>query len=114
MKGQLLHQRRPLRRAVQLVAASLAIAGTGALGGCLNRPVEPVEPRTTSTVVEKLTQSQVDKIDLLLMIDNSRSMADKQAILVAAVPDLVKGLVNPKCVDSKTEVALPPNQQPTS
>ena len=41
-------------------------------------------------------------IDLLLSIDNSRSMADKQQILALAVPDLVKGLVNPGCVDPNT------------
>ena len=28
-------------------------------------------------------------------------MADKQQILAAAVPDLVEGLVNPKCVDAE-------------
>ena len=54
---------------------------------------------TTSVVVEPFTQKAVDKIDVLLMIDNSRSMADKQLILAAAVPDLVGALVNPKCVD---------------
>jgi len=59
--------------------------------GCLSRPVEPVEPRRTSTIVERLTQSSVDKIDLVLAIDNSRSMADKQQILAKAVPDLVAG-----------------------
>lgn len=40
-----------------------------------------------------------DKLDLLLMIDNSVSMADKQQMLRAAVPDLVGRLVNPACVD---------------
>jgi hypothetical protein len=35
----------------------------------------------------------------LLVIDNSRSMADKQEILKLAVPDLVTQLVNPLCVD---------------
>src|SRR3569832_1953682 len=63
---------RVFRRATQLAAASLAIAGTGVVGGCLNRPIEPIEPKTTSTVVERLTESAVDKIDLVLMIDNSR------------------------------------------
>jgi hypothetical protein len=86
-------------RVAQVAAASLAIAGSGIVSGCLTRPIEPVEPKTTSTIVERLTESAVDKIDLLLMIDNSRSMADKQAILVEAVPDLVTGLVNPKCID---------------
>jgi hypothetical protein len=93
-------------------AACLAIVGGlgGVAAGCLNRPVEPIEPRTTSTIVERLVQSSVDKIDILLMIDNSRSMADKQAILAKAVPDLVQGLVNPKCVNDQGVVA---SQQPT-
>ncbi len=36
-----------------------------------------------------------DKVDLLLMIDNSLSMADKQALLRSSVPRLVHRLVNP-------------------
>ncbi len=70
-----------------------AMVGTTAVSavGCLDRPIEPVEPRTTSTIVERLTQSAVDKIDLLLVIDNSRSMADKQEILKLAVPCEVAG-----------------------
>ncbi|MBK8940363.1 MAG: hypothetical protein IPM79_22790 [Polyangiaceae bacterium] len=67
--------------------------------GCLNRPIDRIDPRTTSTVVERLQQSGVDKIDLLLAIDNSISMADKQQILAAAVPDLVNRLITPNCVD---------------
>jgi len=41
----------------------------------------------------------ISRIDLLLVIDNSRSMADKQEVLGTAVPDLVDRLVNPRCVD---------------
>src|SRR4051812_32456667 len=100
MKDKLLHHGRGWRRGLHLAAALTAIAGGGMMGGCLNRPLEPNEPRTTSTIVEPFTQSSVDKIDLLLMLDNSRSMADKQLILAAAVPDLVGALVNPKCLDS--------------
>jgi hypothetical protein len=97
--NQLLRRGRVRQRAAQLTAATVAIAGLGAVSGCLTRPLQPEDTRTTSTVVARLTESAVDKIDLLLMIDNSRSMADKQQILVEAVPDLVRGLVNPKCVD---------------
>ncbi|WP_437576488.1 hypothetical protein [Sorangium sp. So ce887] len=78
--------------------AGLLVAGTGSAFGCLNRPIATNEPRTTSTIVERLTQSSVDKIDLLLAIDNSGSMADKQDILATAIPDLVQGLVNPRCI----------------
>ena len=73
--------------------------GISGVSGCLDRPLEPSDPRITSTVQEKLPQSKINKIDLLLMIDNSASMGDKQAILASAVPDLVRGLVSPGCVD---------------
>jgi len=43
--------------------------------------------------------SVAKKLDLLLEIDNSRSMADKQAVLAEVLPDLVGELVNPKCID---------------
>ncbi|HSN97724.1 MAG TPA: hypothetical protein VLS89_05475 [Candidatus Nanopelagicales bacterium] len=113
------HQRtRSSRPAARLGLGTLAVvAGAGAFG-CLQRPIEPIEPRTTSTIVERLTQSTVDKIDLLLAIDNSASMADKQEILALAVPDLVKGLVNPPCVDDPTnptvveEVGTPTEECP--
>jgi hypothetical protein len=42
----------------------------------------------------------VGKIDVLVMVDNSSSMADKQAILSDAIPQLVKRLVNPGCINA--------------
>jgi hypothetical protein len=49
--------------------------------------------------VERAKQDRVNSIDLLFVIDNSSSMADKQAVLRDAVPQLVKRLVNPGCVN---------------
>ncbi len=92
------------------MAGTLAlISGIVGSTGCLNRPLEPNEPKITSTVQEKLPRSKINKIDLLLMIDNSASMGDKQAILASAVPDLVRGLVSPLCVD---DAGVPAPQQP--
>jgi hypothetical protein len=109
MKGNQLFRGRPWARALKLTGATLVTVGVSSVMGCLDRPIEPVEPRRTSTIVERLTQSSVDKIDLLLSIDNSRSMADKQDILALAVPDLVKGLVNPRCLD---DGGVPSEMQP--
>ncbi len=58
--------------------------GSGGTGGC-----DPA-PATANTTA----------VDLLLMVDNSRSMADKQAVLAANVPDLVGHFTNPRCLDS--------------
>ena len=44
-------------------------------------------------------QEGIDKIDILFMIDNSASMGDKQDYLKQAVPDLIRRLVQPNCVD---------------
>src|SRR5262249_48915201 len=70
--------------------------------GCLDRPVcSTCQPVTTNIFVDTLTQKQVDKIDLLLMIDNSLSLADKQKVLQTAVPNLLQKMVSPNCVDSQ-------------
>src|SRR5687767_13261200 len=42
--------------------------------------------------------SKLTKLDLLFMIDNSSSMADKQQVLSMAIPELVDRLIDPKCV----------------
>ncbi len=47
----------------------------------------------------RLSLLNTKKLDLLFDIDNSASMGDKQAYLAEAVPDLVKRLVTPNCVD---------------
>ena len=88
--------------AVRKAALGVAsLAGAAAItGGCLQRPVEPQDPRTNNVYVDQIRQTAVDKIDLLFMIDNSISMADKQEILKDAVPVLVNRLIAPNCVDA--------------
>ena len=80
--------------------AGLAVMAGGAAvtAGCLDRPVAPAVPKTSNVYVDEIRQTAVDKIDLLFMIDNSISMADKQAILADAVPILVDRLITPICV----------------
>ncbi|MBI4705234.1 MAG: hypothetical protein HY744_29350 [Deltaproteobacteria bacterium] len=39
------------------------------------------------------------KVDLLLVIDNSRSMADKQRVLAAGASHITGAFINPPCVD---------------
>jgi hypothetical protein len=73
------------------------------LPACLQTPIGTDGPKTTSVIVDTLQQSAVDKIDLLFVVDNSVSMADKQEILALALPDLVERLVDPVCVASSGE-----------
>ena len=102
-------RRSPKRFSSVLALTALSVAPT--MAGCLDRPVEAIDPRTSWTAKFKQTRSGVDKIDLLLMIDNSASMLDKQNILSAAVPNLVKGLLNPPCVGTDNQ---PIANQPAS
>jgi len=89
-----------LRGAFLTSAFAFALSSASILAvGCLDRPVAPATPNVSARIVEKAKQNKVSKIDLLFMIDNSSSMADKQEILKVAVPDLVGRLVNPICID---------------
>ncbi|WP_281333655.1 hypothetical protein [Polyangium sp. 6x1] len=72
--------------------------------------VRPGCPQTEENQTFELPQT--DKLDLLLVLDNSRSMADKQALLASAVPDLVLGLVNPPCVGPEGVPAMTPPGHP--
>lgn len=55
--------------------------------------------------------AKAESVDLLLVVDNSGSMADKQQVLGLAVPDLIESLVNPVCID---QADLPVPTQPGS
>jgi hypothetical protein len=67
---------------------------------CLDRPLcGDCHPETTNQFVVRVPTAGVDKIDLLFMIDNSGSMADKQKLLSAAVPSLLSRFVSPLCLD---------------
>jgi hypothetical protein len=86
----------PSFRTLARVAPLVAFATSA----CLDRPVSPARPTTTNLYVHTLPNNVVDKADLLFMIDNSASMADKQEILANAVPVLVERLATPRCLDS--------------
>ncbi len=91
------------------LAGLTAVVGISALAtGCLDWPVSPASPNTTNVFVDQIRQQGVDKIDMLFMIDNSISMADKQAILADAVPKLAQRLVTPICVDSTSKLPITP------
>ncbi|HEY3819167.1 MAG TPA: hypothetical protein VGL81_18490 [Polyangiaceae bacterium] len=80
-------------------ASILSLALAPLVGGCLSRPVTNTSPEAKTEVTHTATQSAVNRVDLLFMIDNSRSMGDKQQYLAAAVPDLLNRLLTPNCVD---------------
>jgi hypothetical protein len=83
----------------------LAFAALLSASACLRREVATDEPTTKISFDVVVPQPAIDKVDVIVMVDNSSSMADKQRILADAVPDLVRGLVQPKCVDKKTRAA---------
>jgi hypothetical protein len=85
-----------MRRAFPLVGWCTALSVV--VSACLSRPVVSTEPHTSNLFVAPIRNEVIDKIDLLFMIDNSRSMGDKQKLLAKAVPELVGRLVVPRCV----------------
>src|SRR6478752_5503229 len=89
----------PLATSFRTLARLAPLLALTAAPGCLDRPISPAQPTTTNLYVHTLPNHVVDKADLLFMIDNSVSMADKQQILAKAVPVLVERLATPRCLD---------------
>jgi hypothetical protein len=84
-----------------LGAAAVVMA---ALAACGPKDQGIAGPRTQT--ITPARQNRVSKVDLLLMIDNSPSMADKQALLARTVPDLVSRLVDPACINPMTGLVV--------
>jgi len=74
-------------------------AGTAAGGEAGNAGDGGDGPVTPPEQVELVRDKVPNKLDLLMMIDNSISMADKQHLLADAMEHLVSRLVQPRCVD---------------
>ncbi|MBI2393678.1 MAG: hypothetical protein HYV09_29155 [Deltaproteobacteria bacterium] len=90
--------RTPKSLAKRFAGAAFALGASAALfgaQGCLDRPVVPIPPGSTGLVFTKIKVTRVDKVDLLLVIDNSISMADKQSELGRRMPELVAALTDP-------------------
>jgi len=77
-----------LRRLAPLAFAVVPVA----IAGCLDRPVMHIEPSLTRVSVNRLRVTRVEKVDLLIVVDNSASMKDKQSELGRRIPELIEGL----------------------
>jgi hypothetical protein len=91
-------------------AGALVCAGLFATAGCQNTTTVGGAGGSGGTGgIPSI--GDVDKVDILFMVDNSRSMADKQQIMELALADLVNSLANPACVNSN---GVPVPNQPAS
>jgi hypothetical protein len=69
-----------------------ALFWIAAMTGCLDRDLRPLNPCLVSGVSQKVTIRNVDKVDLLMMVDNSNSMASEQASLKAQFAKVIEVL----------------------
>lgn len=83
--------RMPQMRAVYVfLAVGIPLLGTG----CLDRELKPLNPCLVSGVVAEIAVTNIDKIDLLFMVDNSGSMREEQVSLRSQFPSLINVLTS--------------------
>jgi len=78
---------------ILLVAGGIGLAVGGI--ACPNRDLGPVMPVVQSGTKIKIVQAVSDAVDLLVMVDNSNSMAQEQANLTSNFAILTSALTNP-------------------
>jgi hypothetical protein len=80
--------------AKKMVGGFLAIGLAALSSGCLERELKPLNPCLVSGVTASIAVSNVDKVDILFMVDNSNSMAQEQEALKAQFPTLINVLTS--------------------
>jgi hypothetical protein len=90
--------RRPSRRLPLFSLAPLAalVALSAVTPGCLDRQVVPIASCSSGASVQHVRIGGVSKLDLLIMVDGSSSMSDKQSELSRRVPALIRALTAPE------------------
>lgn len=63
-----------------------------AMFGCLDRQLAPLQPCTVSAVGFNVKVNNIEKVDVLFMVDNSNSMSEEQSLLSGEFPRLVRVL----------------------
>jgi hypothetical protein len=76
------------REAMLMLASGVLVL----VGGCLDRDLKPLNPCLVSGVTRKVEAKNIDKIDILFMVDNSQSMREEQDALREQFPKLITTL----------------------
>ncbi len=95
-------------RALPLLSIPFAIAATIHCGGTHVDPEDtdagvdatpPPPPADAGTSEIDPPLIPASKVDLLLVVDNSATMGDKQTVIAGSVSTLLRRLVQPRCID---------------
>jgi hypothetical protein len=88
------------------VTTRTALLAIAVMCGCAEKPAKPIcEPQSTlNEWPHRIRIGHFDKLDLLFVIDNSSSMADKQAELARVIPDLIRAMTDPTSKQRVTDI----------
>lgn len=75
-------------------ATLLMVMGAMVTSGCIDRDLRPLNPCPIRSFQQSVQVENVEKVDLLFMIDNSNSMREEQEALAREIPGLVRALVS--------------------
>ena len=81
-----------MKARARLVPVLSLVLAAGLLGGCLKRKLKPLNPCLVSGVVAEIAVTNIDKVDLLFMVDNSGSMREEQQSLREEFPKIISVL----------------------
>ncbi len=95
---------RSSRRRLFTLPLLALFAGSFGLASCTNRPVVRVDAVPHGITAQKLRITRADQVDLLFVVDNSSSMADKQAELGKRIPELIQALTQQSSTTHKNSV----------
>ena len=73
----------------------IVLAAAAMLSACMGRELVRIDPKTESYVLEEMQVQDFVGVDVLVIVDNSGSMAAEQSMLRDAFPSLITSILNP-------------------
>jgi hypothetical protein len=71
----------------------IIVSTTAWTAGCLDRELKPLNPCLVSGSTKQISVTNIDKVDLLFVVDDSPSMVEEQGAIRAQIPRMINTLV---------------------
>ncbi|HEX7476502.1 MAG TPA: hypothetical protein VF331_01720, partial [Polyangiales bacterium] len=71
----------------------IIVSTTAWTAGCLDRELKPLNPCLVSGSTKQISVTNIDKVDLLFVVDDSPSMVEEQGAIRDQIPRMIQTLV---------------------
>ena len=86
-------ERSTMQAVMKSLMGAIIVGSVAWTAGCLDRELKPLNPCLVSGSTKQISVTNVDKVDLLFVVDDSPSMREEQGAIKEQIPRMITTLV---------------------